>query len=306
MFKIGDIVCKKGEKKKGILNLDGYEIPITLISSERDGETGAIFAGIHCCEYNGIETAIQLSNELTPKDITGNLIILHTINISGFYKKIPFNIPEDNKNLNRVFPGKIDGTLSERIAYIISKEIYSKIDFLIDLHCGDLYEKTTPFVYFAGVGEKEIVEKSRIMGKMTELKYIVKSKAVSGAYNSASIQGIPAILIEMGGEGILDMEIVKKYKECVLKVLNKNVSIDCTQIEIEEVEYLEAKNRGYWYPQFEVGNKIKKGEIIGEIRDSLGEIIEIIYSKYEGVILYQTTSLGIDIGDSLIAYGKLK
>lgn len=305
MINIGNIICKNGEKKSGYFEIENYKIPITIISGKKKGKIGAIFAGIHGCEYNGIQTAIELAKELTPDNIVGDLIIFHTINISGFLKKIPFNVPEDKKNLNRVFPGKKDGTLSERIAFELSEQIYSKIDFLIDLHCGDLFEKTMEFVYFPGVGEEEIVEKSRKMAKKTGLKYRVKSRATTGAYNSAALQGVPSILIEMGGQGILDKNIVKKYKDVVKKVLEEMENGASEQIEILEATYLESELGGYWYPEFEVGSEIKKGIKIGEIKDEFGKMVKEFFSEYDGVVLYETTTLAIEKGDALIAYGKI-
>ena len=69
-----------------------------------------ITSGIHGGEYPGIQTAIELSQELNPADVQGAIIILHPVNTQAFAKSCGV-IPEDGENLNRVFPGTMGGPL---------------------------------------------------------------------------------------------------------------------------------------------------------------------------------------------------
>ena len=106
----------------------------------------------------------------------------------------------DQKDLNRVFPGKEDGTETERLAWTAAKELLPAADYYIDLHSGDDYEQLTPYVYYAGRAEKEVSAMSRRMAEQVDVPYMVKSDVASGgAYNYAASQGIPSILIEKIG-----------------------------------------------------------------------------------------------------------
>lgn len=134
MFKLGNITCNKGEKYSGFWKIDDYNIPVTVIYGKNRGKTICISAGIHNCEYTSIQTAIDLANEFNPDNINGTLIILHTVNYSGFFKRVPRIVPEDNKNLNRVFPGEENGTVSEKIAFAFSKYLYPQLDFFFTLN----------------------------------------------------------------------------------------------------------------------------------------------------------------------------
>ena len=183
-FKLGNLICEMGKKISGFWNIDGYEIPTTIINGKNRGKTVAISSGIHNCEYTGIQTAIEIAQELNPENINGVVIIFHPVNYSGFFNKVPAIIPEDNKNLNRAFPGNLDGSISEKIAYSFSKILYPQIDFFIDLHGGDLYEEATSFVYFPGIGKKEIVDFSEKVAQVLSTNYRVRSSATTGAYNS--------------------------------------------------------------------------------------------------------------------------
>ena len=159
-FILGNIKCENGKKEKGYWNIEktNYHIPITIICGKQEGKTIVISSGVHSCEYVGIQAAIEIAQELSPNNISGTVIILHPVNYTGFFKRLPAVMPEDNKNLNRVFPGNKDGTLSEKIAYSFSKNLYPNIDFFFDLHGGDVQENVMPFVYFSGSADENIKE----------------------------------------------------------------------------------------------------------------------------------------------------
>ncbi|MCF2639297.1 succinylglutamate desuccinylase/aspartoacylase family protein [Fusobacterium varium] len=311
MFKLGNITCNVGEKYSGFWKIDNYNIPVTVIYGKNKGKTICISAGIHNCEYTSIQAAIDLANEFTPENINGILIILHTINYSGFFKRVSRIVPEDSKNLNRVFPGDENGTISEKIAFTFSKYLYPQLDFFIDVHGGDLFEEVMPFIYAPGIGEREIIDFSHEVASNISLPIRVRSKASTGAYNSAAIQGIPALLIELGGNGNIKNENLIKYKKCLkeflsyLEIIKYDSLEKIEQKEIIEAKYLESPCDGYWYPKFKAGDFIKKGDILGEIKDCFGNELYTFKAEFDGIILYQTISLAIPKDDPLVAYGKL-
>ena len=313
MIKIGNLICKKGEKIKGFWNIDDYKIPVTIIKGNEEGKVVAISAGVHNCEYTGIQTAIELSNEIEPENIKGTLIILQTVNYSGFFKKLPAILPEDNKNLNRVFPGDGEGSISDRIAFNFSNILYPKLDFFIDMHGGDAFEDVMSFIYAPGIGDLDIIEKAHNVAKIIDVPYRVRSKSSTGAYNSAAIQGVPSILIEKGGKGIWSKSDVIEYKNYIknalryLEVLDdkEELKINKNQQEIIEAKYIDSEFDAYWYPMFNPGDLIKKDDLLGELKDCFGKVIKEFRAEFDGVVLYQTVSLATYIGNSLIAYGKL-
>lgn len=311
-FKLGNMICRSGEKISGFWNIDGYNIPTTIINGEGSGKIVAISSGIHNCEYVGIQSAIELSQELNPKELNGVVIIFHPVNYSGFFKKIPALLPEDNKNLNRAFPGEKNGTVSERIAYHFSEELYPKLDFFVDLHGGDLYERVTPFVYSPGIGDEEIIKVSHEVAQVLSVPYRVRSSATTGAYNSAAIQGVPSMLIERGGNGIWSNEEVVDYKKDILSILNyldilsnEEFRINSEQKEIVTAKYISSEVDGFWYPKYKAGEKFKEGELLGEIKDCFGNIVTSYYAEFDGVVLYGVFSLAVRKSEEILAYGKV-
>ena len=310
-FKLGNIVCKLGEKVSGFWDIEGYSIPTTIINGKKSGKIVAISSGIHNCEYVGIQSAIELSQEIDPENINGTVIIFHPVNYSGFFHKIPAVMPEDNKNLNRAFPGIENGSTSDKIAYHFSKFLYPQLDFFIDLHGGDLYERATNFVYSPGIGDNKVIEVSHEVAQVLSVPYRVRSSAKTGAYNSAAIQGVPSMLIERGGNGLWNNEEVKEYKKDILSVLGYFNIIDflneknLNQKEISIAKYISSEVDGFWYPRYKAGEKFNEGDLLGEIKDCFGNIITSYYAEFDGVILYGVFSLAIKKSEEILAYGKI-
>lgn len=315
ILKLSNLIANKGEKVQGLIQIydTSYQIPVTLINGEQEGKTVLITAGIHGCEFPCIQTVIELAKEIDPKDVYGNIMLIHPVNTQAFAEKVSAVVPEDNKNINRVFPGNKEGSISDQIAHFLTHECTDKADFYIDLHGGDLHELVIDYVYYPGIGEEEVINFSKEIASILDVEYMVKSNATTGAYNSAAIRGIPSILIERGGRGIWSREEVDKYKKDVRKALNKlevlkeddidhkNVK---SKVEISNAIYVNSEKAGCWYPEVRPDDLINEGELLGTIRDFFGNIIETHYSKVKGVVLYMTVSLSVKENDSLIAYGE--
>ena len=309
---VGGLTAERGEKISGFVPVEGtrIQLPVTLICGTTDGETVLISGGVHNAEYVGIQSAIQLSHDLEPDKINGQVIIIHLMNPSGFEHRTMSLVYEDGKNLNRVFPGKKEGTLSERIAWTITEKLQSKADYYIDLHAGDTSEEVMPFVYYNVAAGEKIARVSANMAMAADMEVRASSTATTGAYSSACQRGLPAILMERGGGGRFTDSEVQAYKRDV-----KNIMIRMGLLSGEEVhtvqqknvtraEYLEAETDGLWYPVFSAGDTFAGGAVLGTVRDIWGNLLLEYRADYPGIILYQTVGLGVKTGDPLIAYGE--
>ena len=66
---------ESGKTIKDHIHVEGTEIhiPHIILCGEKPGKTVLITAGIHNAEYVGIQAAIELSNEISPDDLCGNI-----------------------------------------------------------------------------------------------------------------------------------------------------------------------------------------------------------------------------------------
>ena len=148
---------KRGERKTVILPVSNdISLEVICCCGERPGKTLVLTSGVHGCEYVGVETLKRLSNTLKPKKLTGNVVLLPIANPSGFFEAAKRVVPEDKINLNRAFPGKKEGSLSSRIAWVIEHALYPAADFLADFHSGDGDEALRPLVFFPVAGEEKV------------------------------------------------------------------------------------------------------------------------------------------------------
>lgn len=305
----------KNEKKQIYEEIPntGIRLPVTVIHGAKEGKTLLVTSGIHCNEYVGIETALQLSKELEAKQLTGTVILIHPVNVQGFeHNSYNSRVPEDDKNLNRVFPGDKAGTLSEKIADFIVNRFFTKADYYIDLHGGAVQEELTPYVYYVTATSKSVMEKAKAMAKRVHVPFMVGSKIGSGgAYNYAGSEGVPSILIERGCYGLWSQKEVDETKADIMNIM-RYLSMLCDEeqdkeydsADIREVIYEEAEFNGCWYAQFKAGDHIKKGALLGIMKDYFGNVIKSVYAGWDGVILYQLCSLCAHKGEELIVYGR--
>ena len=290
-----------------------YPVEMTVICGCRPGKTLVVTAGVHGCEYVGIEALNRLKRELEPAALSGRVILLPLVNPEGFYQGSKQTIPADGKNLNRMFPGKPDGTFSSQLARVLEETLYPEADFLMDLHGGDVNEALTPLVFFPASVPESLSAAASAAAESLSVPYRVASTSQNGLYSWAAQCGIPALLVERGDRGLWSEKEVAACRENVyelmrhLGILNAaSVSPCLQQAEIRRAVYEEAPADGFWYPAVsEAGQKLKQGALLGTLRDSYGNEIARYTAPFEGVVLYYTLSLGVRSGDPLIAYGKL-
>ena len=314
-FQLGDVTVRRGEKYQGDISFANGDIvlPGMIICGKLPGKTMLITGGVHSGEYVGIQACVELGAELQPEKTVGTIVILKVLNRPAFENRAGSLGLSDGKNLNRVFPGNPNGTEMERLAWAMTKEVFPKVDYYIDLHSGDDFEDLTPYVYYAGKAAQEVMETSRKMAEQVDVPYMVRSMVSSGgAYNYAASRGIASILLERGGMGAWTSEEVNSDKRDVRNILS---SLGMYQIrrdvrnyvpmEVTDVRYQAASESGLWYPAAKPGDMVAEGALLGTIRDYNGKLRETCRAEYTGVVLYQTGSLQVTEGGPVVAYGRI-
>lgn len=287
-------------------------IPATLLCGRKAGKTITISAGVHSREYIGIETLIRLAQELTPEMVQGTILLLHCCNYKGFLSRSSDVMPQDGKNLNRVFPGAADGTPTQKLAAFLESEIIGHTDYLVDLHSGGFCEALVPHVYYHGAAKPSVCAESFRIAEMTSAKVLVRSETKNGFYSHAGQCGVPAIILERGGCGLLHEEEVRQDLADVKNILRGLGFLLDLPAKVyphrlaQNGRYLDAPVSGCWYPKKQPGDRLKTGELLGEIRSIYGETLFRISAEADGVLLYQTASLGIKAGTPMIAYAEVE
>ena len=150
-FTVGELTLPRGERLSGFITVpegmdEGTTIPVTIVHGASDGPVLALIAGIHGYEYPPITALQAMRTQLDPASLSGTVILVHIANVPAFLGRTIYYSPDDGKNLNRMFPGDPDGTISQRIAHILTTEVIEQANYLIDLHAGDGNEALRPYV----------------------------------------------------------------------------------------------------------------------------------------------------------------
>lgn len=311
MWKIcGQELCP-GEKRQLILKpgIEEYELPVTMICGKEPGKTVVVTAQIHAGEYNGTPAVVQAANEINPEKLKGNLLLLHCVNTSGFWKQHWRTLPEDGFNLNSDYPGRPDGTTGERLADWFIKEIFPKADFLLDLHGGSVNEILTPCLFYPKA--EKVTEESVAAAKALDVPYLIASSAAKGEYSyAANYHDLPGLLLERGYGGFCKEEWVAGHKRNIYLLLRhlgmyeaEEPAVDYESKVYEHTIYLESEKAGLWYPAVKENDRVTKGQLLGRLEDMFGSVMQEFYAEGDGVVFYYTGGLAVTEGDALVAYG---
>lgn len=298
---------------------DSTTIPMTVLHGAKPGPVLLITAGVHGYEYPPILAAQAFARKLQPAQMAGTIIIVHHANLPSFLKRSIAINPQDGKNLNRVFPGKQDGTITERLAWIISNQIIAKADYMIDAHAGDAQNDLMPYSgYYNYFDTPELSEKGRQLALALGFETIVKfgneqSLKEASIYCSreAIKRNIPAVDIECGRYGMAEPQFIALILKALdnvsksLKIVNGAPASPVKAQYIEKRTSIDSKFTGFFRSAHKAGERIAKGSKIGQITDLFGNHLQDIISPVDGIILYMNATPPISAGENLFSIGHL-
>jgi uncharacterized protein len=159
-FTVGTATAASGQRATGFLQVPAgvdtaTDIPVIVVNGAKSGPVLALVSGAHGTEYASIIALEKLIPALDPAELSGTVVLLPLVNIPSFLQKVPHVNPIDKKSMNRYYPGKPDGTQTDRVSYLITKEVVDRCDYLIDYHGGDLDESLRPYAYWGPTGKAE-------------------------------------------------------------------------------------------------------------------------------------------------------
>ncbi|MDY4574117.1 MAG: M14 family metallopeptidase [Intestinibacter sp.] len=292
---------------------DNYDIPVTIINGVNKGKTIVVSAGVHSGEYPGVAACSILSKQIDPLKVNGRIIILHCINTQGFFAKHERFVPEDGGNMNGVFPGDREGTISKRIAAFLEDNIMNEADFVVDLHSGGGEEPLLPCLFFPVAASEEVNKASLEVAKATTINHLIASTAKNGFYSYATTKGIPAILLERGNLNKCEREDYEAYVEDIYLILDYFKVMDKkdkkplgVKFIWRKTDYMTCEQTGLWYSDVEAGMILKKGDLIGYVKDFFGNVLGEYRAVDDCRVMYNHVGLMIKEGGAIGAFGLLK
>ena len=328
-FRLMQLEVPAGERISGKLSVNGGAdgvdtfIPVTVFHGRDSGPVLSLIAGIHGSEYSPIISMQRLPQLLDPQAMAGTLIIVHIANLPAFQGRSIYFGPDDLKNLNRSFPGKADGTVTERIAFTLSEEIMPLSDYLIDIHSGDGNESLRPSysAYYAEAGGTEVVGQSRRLAVAFGLETIVQfagsySSLDDAIYTSAQsvTRGIPSIDVESGELGVIDDVFIDPITDGALSVLRELGMIEGEPIVAANPLFISDRARvyseyeGIWHKNMlvQTGDYVTEGTELGVITDYFGKELQTVVAPASGILLILFGTPPVNVDDNIAVIGKVQ
>ena len=322
-FQVGEIVAAPGERTSGFLEIpsgedEGTRVPVTVIHGRGPGPVLALIAGIHGYEYPPILALQNLRDEVDPAELSGTLILVHVANVPSFLGRTIYYGPVDGKNLNRAFPGSPDGTVSDRIAHAITREVIERSDVLLDMHAGDGNEDLRPFVYMPVTGDPDMDARLRDLARAFGIDHVVLDPAADidpersqFVDHTAISRGVAALTTETGKLGSSDERWVQMAEEGVrgvmahLGMVREGPEPIDGVVWLTDYEVVSAPAAGVFRPAVEAGYAVAQGTLLGTLVDLFGEPVAEIRAPFAGVVNYVVGTPPVAEGEPLAMVSRV-
>ena len=291
-------------------------LPISIIKGEKEGPVFTMVAGVHGYEYPPIVAVQELLQEINPKELTGTLIVIPIASTNSFYTRTPFKNLNDGVNLNNAFPGKASGTVTQKIAHLITTEIIPVTDVFLDIHGGDASEDLLPFICYYNNEQKPAQTKlAQQLSEVSGFEYIVSypytlkdDEPAKYAFKQAVQDGKTALSIESGKLGNVQEEAVSLIVKGVFNMLDKmkmytstsTVESNLNRVRLNSQAYIRSPNQGVFYSALLAGDTILKGELVGIIKDEFGKLLAEVRAPKTGIILYKIGTPPVSKGETIM------
>ncbi|WP_193452899.1 N(2)-acetyl-L-2,4-diaminobutanoate deacetylase DoeB [Pseudomonas nitroreducens] len=253
-------------------------IPVCVVKNG-DGPTALLTGGNHGDEYEGPVALSRLAQELRTEDVRGRVIIVPFMNTPAFHAGKRTS-PIDAGNLNRSFPGRPDGTVTQKIADYFQRTLLPLADVVLDIHSGGRTLDFLPFAACHVLPDKAQQEASEALMRAFAAPYAMRMLELDavGMYDSAAEeQGKLFVTTELGGGGTSSARTVAIARRGVRNLL---VEAGILRGEIEPAKsvmldmpdgdcFVASEHGGLLEMCRDLGERVERGEVLARVHDVL-------------------------------------
>ncbi|MBL8793129.1 MAG: succinylglutamate desuccinylase/aspartoacylase family protein [Planctomycetia bacterium] len=282
------------------------------IVGQASGPHLLLLGGVHGDEFEPMAALRLLLRQVGSRTLRGRLTMVPVVNEAAFARGT--RTAEDGLDLARTFPGRPDGSITQRVAHAAA-ELIRSADFLIDLHTGGTVYKSLPFAGHVVHADPAVLNVQRQMARAFNLPIIwggdprLQGRSLSVARDAS----VPAIYAEYHGAATCSRAGVEAYTAGCLNVMACLGMIDRASPECR-VECVVEDNRpeaghmqmcnpapmaGFFEPAVELGDRVRPEDVLGTVTDALGEQVVAVRARQQGLVLVLRTFPRVNEGDML-------
>lgn len=252
-------------------------IPITVIQ-RGEGPTALLSGGNHGDEYEGPVALSKLAQSLGAGDVSGRIIIVPFMNTPAFHAGRRTS-PIDKGNLNRSFPGKPDGTVTEKIADYFNRTLLPLADIVLDIHSGGRTLDFLPFAACHVLPDKQQQARCEAGMRAFNAPYSMRMLELdAGAMydTAAERQGKVFVTTELGGGGSSTARSVAIAERGVRNllmhagILRGEVQLaESVMLDMPDADcFIASEHDGLLEMCRDLGDRVSRGEVIARIYDA--------------------------------------
>lgn len=294
-------------------------IPITVAKNGK-GPTALFTGANHGEEYEGPIALNDLCNRIDINKIAGRVIIIPAMNYPAFQTATRVS-PIDSLNMNRIFPGKPKGTVTELIADYFSTVLLPMSDYVLDIHSGGKTLDFLPFAAYHELEDKNQQAKCEAATRAFAAPYYLNLIEIdaAGTYDTqAESMGKIFVTTELGGGGTSSPETIEIAKRGVHNLLvhagilrddpiqpeTPTVQLDMKQ----DNAYVFSRHNGLIEPCVVLGDSVRKGDLISRIysTERSGTPPVEYHAPSDGIIVGRHHPSLIKIGDFMNVIASIK
>lgn len=332
-IRVGTIAAPSGTKVKGKLLAGEFStgtevyLPIVVINGENDGPVIWVNACVHGNELNGVLAAQKLIREISPKEVHGAVIITPISNPLAYREKKRLSFLEgnygmgENTNMGEVFPGRLDGCMTEKLAYVLFSEMKKIATAVVDLHSYGFGQESEPYTVIKKYEDEEISQKIYEMAKAFGSKVICSLDMSKKLDEPSPVdkqmdvllakEGIPGFMAETGHSEMAEpkyIDFAANGAKNVMKlygVLEGEVPENKDPVFLESRFVIRCKHDGLAIAQVKPHTYVKKGEILSLIYNAYGDVIEEVRAPYDLFVVSVPYMPNVNGGERVAFVGKL-
>ncbi len=288
-------------------------IPVAVIANG-EGPTVLLVAGTHGDEYEGQAVLRGLIHELDPADVSGRLIFLPAHN----YLAVEADSrcwPDDNHNMNRVFPGDPDGTPTLATAHYVENFLLPLCDFGVDLHSGGKTSEFLPCVYLRRTSDRALMERKLAATEAfgAPLATVVAKTADNRSLLAAGDRhAIAMISTELRGMGSLSIEGLRIGRDGVRNLLRHLGVLRGSPEAYPPPRYVEYPDQsaftyvatdGLFEPAAALGDEVQRGQLAGRVhslKDASTTATDVLFQG-SGTVVARRVPAPVQCGDYVFA-----
>lgn len=249
-------------------------IPVAVVKNG-EGPTALLTGANHGDEFEGPLALFELANRLEPEMVQGRVIIVPAFNYPAFVAGRRTS-PIDDGNLNRCFPGRPDGIITEKIADFFTRYMVPLADYVLDFHSGGKTLDFLPYAAYHVLEDKTQEAACRAAAAAFNAPYTMAMLEIDAAtmYDTAvENQGKVFVTTELAGGGSVTARSVDIARRG-LKNFLIHAGICTGDIALRPSTWLDMPSQscfvfseadGLYEPVVDLGDQVKAGDVVARV-----------------------------------------